>query len=267
MPKYVPPGCRVVALWAIPRSVSTAFEKAFSRRSDTRIVHEPFTDCYYFSGKRKSDRYGNQPAKANFTGVAAARQVMAQTASLIFIKDLAFQAEPYVPDAFLREVCNTFIIRHPDAVLRSLLPLKPDFTEDEFGFTSLARLFVRVTNSLGQSPVVVDGTHFRVAPTDVLGRYCEIVGVSFQEAMLHWPDGRIKRWGPDEELSQARWHRRLESSHSILPPEDASSQPAGKGDQDLPASLIPRDIYEHALEIYGNLSRFVTPGLKAVVPG
>lgn len=50
---------KTVALWASPRCVSTAFEKTFSQRSDTGIVHEPFCDVYYFSQWRISDRFGD----------------------------------------------------------------------------------------------------------------------------------------------------------------------------------------------------------------
>jgi hypothetical protein len=239
----------IVALWAVPRSVSTTFEKSFSRRSDARVVHEPFTDCYYFSSGRRSARYGYQPRKTGITGNVAVQNILAHPAPLIFVKDLAFQAEPYVSDEFLRQTFNTFMIRHPKSVLRSLSPLKPDFTEDEFGFTALARLFARCTDNLSRPPVVVDGSDLRRAPREVLDCYCRAIAVPFQEPMLHWPDGRIKTWSPEEELSQARWHSKLESSHTILP-EDIES--------DCPPEIPPelREIYDRALEIYDSMTRF-----------
>ena len=45
-----------VVIWAVPRSVSTAFEKALSRSQGVVAVHEPFTDCYYFGPTRRSSR-------------------------------------------------------------------------------------------------------------------------------------------------------------------------------------------------------------------
>ncbi|MFI9379637.1 hypothetical protein [Kutzneria sp. NPDC052558] len=238
------PQFHAVALWAVPRSVSTAFEKTFACRADAAVAHEPFTDCYYFSRDRRSSRYGRQPDKEAFTAADAARLMVAGDRPVRFTKDLAFQAEPYLTDEMLAAVTNTFIVRHPRTVLRSLTPLKPDFTEDEFGFTALHRLFTRVRDA---QPVVVDGDEFRVRPGEVLRDYCGRIGLEFDEAMLHWRDGRIRAWRPDEELSQSKWHHTLESSHTILPPTP-------EGEVEIPAERA--GMYERAVEIYREISRF-----------
>jgi hypothetical protein len=36
-----------VALWAVPRSISTAFERVFVERDDFEVLHEPFSASYY----------------------------------------------------------------------------------------------------------------------------------------------------------------------------------------------------------------------------
>lgn len=123
-PESLPGERRFVALWAVPRSVSTAFEKTFSCRTDTRVVHEPYTDCYYFGPERRSARYGNQPQQADYDARAAAQAVFSVAAPVVFVKDLAFQAGPYLTDNLLTRITSTFIIRHPRRVLRSLTPLK-----------------------------------------------------------------------------------------------------------------------------------------------
>jgi hypothetical protein len=35
-----------IALWAVPRSISTAFERVFVERDDFEVLHEPFGDSY-----------------------------------------------------------------------------------------------------------------------------------------------------------------------------------------------------------------------------
>jgi sulfotransferase family protein len=35
-----------VALWAVPRSMSTAFERVFVERDDFEGIHEPFSASY-----------------------------------------------------------------------------------------------------------------------------------------------------------------------------------------------------------------------------
>ncbi|MGW6950178.1 sulfotransferase-like domain-containing protein [Streptomyces xanthophaeus] len=234
---------RTIALWAVPRSASTVFEKTFACRVDTRIAHEPFTDCYYFGSERRSQRYGQRPERADHCGARACAELEREQghAPVLFIKDLAFQAGPYLPDSFLARIRNTFILRHPRTVLRSLLPLKPDFTEDEFGFTALEGLFRRVVDDLGHEPIVVDGDDFRRSPEAVLRRYCAAVGLPFSAAMLHWQDGRIRAWSEGEAQSQAKWHRTLESSHCVLPPAEH---------EDVPVPRTREGQYERALEIY-----------------
>ncbi|MBB5940306.1 sulfotransferase-like domain-containing protein [Streptomyces zagrosensis] len=241
---------QVVGLWAVPRSVSTAFEKTFACRTDTDVVHEPFTDCYYFGPHRRSHRYGDLSESASYDGRAASEQVLSVAAPVVFVKDLAFQAGPYLSDDLLSRAVNTFIIRHPKRVLPSLTPLKPDFTEEEFGYTALHALFTRVVEELGHPPVVVEGDVFRRHPEAVLRHYCGRVRLPFQRSMLDWQDGRIRRWSEGEEESQAKWHKTLEASHTILPPDD---------DARIVVPPERRAQYERAVEIYEELTPFAVP--------
>jgi hypothetical protein len=32
----------------VPRSISTAFERVFVERDDFEVLHEPFSDAYYY---------------------------------------------------------------------------------------------------------------------------------------------------------------------------------------------------------------------------
>ncbi|CAO1613535.1 unnamed protein product [Parajaminaea phylloscopi] len=54
-----------VILWCVPRSVSTATERAFMTREDTRCWHEPLGDPFYFSQKRQSLRYTEEECKSS----------------------------------------------------------------------------------------------------------------------------------------------------------------------------------------------------------
>ncbi|HEV7369293.1 hypothetical protein [Arenibaculum sp.] len=236
-----------IILWAVPRSVSTAFERTFAARGDCRVVHEPFTRSYYFSRRRRSARYGDQPHLAAHDGHEeigdAARQ---GGGSAVFVKELAFQAAPYASDALLRRARHSFIIRHPFNVLASLLPLKPDASEDEFGFGPLMEIWERVAAlSPGQAPPVVDGDRFRRDPAGTLERYCERLGLSFEQGCLSWRTGRLRTWNADEAESQAKWHATLEGSTGILPPGET------------PRAEIPeawRPAYDRALAVYEKLA-------------
>jgi hypothetical protein len=57
------PHTKPVALWAVPRSVSTALERVFVERGDFKVFHEPFSVSYYYSPERRSDRFAETGAK------------------------------------------------------------------------------------------------------------------------------------------------------------------------------------------------------------
>ena len=48
----------MLALWATPRTVSTAFERMMIERGDHLVLDEPWSRAYYFGPERVSDRYG-----------------------------------------------------------------------------------------------------------------------------------------------------------------------------------------------------------------
>ncbi len=182
------------------------------------------------------------------------QSVTPQHGETVIFKDLCFQAAGYVSDEFLASVTNTFVLRHPDLVFDSLRRLKPDFTEEEFGFASLGEMFERVVD-LGQCPVVVEGDQFRAAAAKVLRAYCALVGLPFHSRMLQWRDGRIRAWASHERESQEKWHATLEASTSIEPPsQERPSSPSDLG-----------ETYSRALEIYDQLATWaISPSLKAM---
>lgn len=236
-----------VFLWATPRSVSTAFERVMKNSAELHALHEPFTDAYYFGPERKSSRYGERDAQDFIADREAIEASIRDRPphSRAFVKELAFQGEPYVSDHMLRTSHQLVITRQPAAVYASLSRLKPDFTEDEFGFTALRRLVDRLDN-MGRNALVMDGDVFREDPTGTTSRVCRAISVTFDPDMLFWTEGRIRQWENGEEKSQAIWHGTLESSHTIL-------KPAG---EQRDVDILPRHVhwYERALGIYHRLT-------------
>jgi len=232
----------IVGHWCVPRSASTAFEKCFSQRTDTTIVHEPFTNCYYFSNWRRSDRYGDYEGMVDYSSEKCIELINESDGSIVFFKELGFQALHYTNMDFFASIKNTFMIQHPLFVLESLYKLKPDFSEEEFGFTALYELWLKVTQVLKQETLVVDSNTFRSNPEKTLQIYCAHLNIDYQINMPKWESGRIAEWEPHESESQAKWHSTLEQSNGILPPDFV-----------LPnIDIRPEheEIYHRALEIY-----------------
>ncbi|MEC4986728.1 MAG: sulfotransferase family protein [Oscillatoria sp. PMC 1068.18] len=209
---------KVIALWAAPRCVSTAFEKTFSQRSDTEIIHEPFCDVYYFSKWRRSDRFGDCEELENYSEDEAIKKIYSLKKSLVFIKDHAFQVLPYVKQDFFSSLTNTFIIREPSEVLASWYKAETYPSEEEFGFTDLERMWQIIVKELGQKPILVDANRFRRHPETILQRYCENIGVEFEPQMLHWQEGKLQNWNERESQFHAKWHSTLDRSNKIMPP-------------------------------------------------
>ena len=210
----------VVWLWAVPRSMSTVVVKAFTRLSRVNVVHEPFTDAYYFGEGRRSARYGAAGIVGALIDPASYDTLERFPTGTTFIKELAFQGLPFVKDAILSRCTHSFLIRHPQRVLASLLPLKPDFTEEEFGFTTLEYLLLLVEKASRRPVAVLDGDRLRGNPGPLMRRYCEYIDVPFDPAMLSWEPGPVRPWKHHEAQSQTKWHSTLESSRGFLPPAE-----------------------------------------------
>ena len=236
----------IVALWAAPRCVSTAFLKTFSQRSDTTIIHEPFCNIYYFSQWRISDRFGDAEEHHNYDAEEAMKKILSPDSSLVFFKDMAYLALPYLDLQFLPSITNTFIIRSPREALASWYRANVCPSEDEFGFTALEKMWEIVVEQLGQKPLVVEGNRFRRQPEKILQSYCQNIGVEFDNKMLTWQEGKLQNWSEHEAQFHAVWHSTLDNSKGIISPKPEK------------ITIRPEDLamVERAEEIYDKLSKF-----------
>ncbi|MDJ0733383.1 MAG: sulfotransferase family protein [Nostocaceae cyanobacterium] len=239
---------KIVALWSAPRCVSSAFLKAFSQRSQTAIVNEPFLDVYYFSKWRRSNRFGDCEEQHNYGTAQVIDSIQSPTTPLVFMKEIAYQALPYIDRDFLSNTINTFIVRDPREAIASWYRVPEYPTEEEFGFEALKQTWEIVTKELKQEPIVVEATDFRRNPEQVLSRYCQRIGVTFDPQMLKWDNGSLKQnqWKPHELESRAKWYKTLENSTGILPPTKVEVEILS---QDI-------DMVERAMKIYERLSHF-----------
>jgi hypothetical protein len=233
-------GTKRVALWAVPRSVSSAFERSFIERHDTLVLHEPFSHAYYRGADRRSDRFADEePEAAHAPGTIVERTLEVADVPILFVKDMAYQVLPFVGPDFFRQFTNTFLIRHPREALVSLHRKWPDFDEEEAGYAAQAHLFDLVTGELGQDAIVVDATDLRHRPEPLMRAYCEAIGVPFFEGAMSWESGPVDLFEPWSE-----WHGEIEASTRIEPPQ---RPPSGR----MPARL--EHLIEGALPHYERL--------------
>jgi hypothetical protein len=236
---------RPIALWAVPRSLSTAFERVFVERDDLEVLHEPFSAAYYYGPDRLSDRYADEEPKPEYGHESVLAEVFRPREKRLFMKDMPYQAKSFMSREFISRFANTFIIRDPKYVLSSLYKMWPDFTLEETGFEQIYWAF-RYAEEVGQDPVVVDAMTFSENPVGILSVYCERVGIPFRPDALSWEPGEVEKW-----KSWEGWHEAAQQSTGI--------ERAERRDPELPGEL--QEAYEECLPYYYALAAHtISPG-------
>jgi hypothetical protein len=230
-----------IALWAVPRSISTAFERVFVERGDFKVLHEPFSTSYYYSEERQHDRYVDEEPREEYNFDRVLASITAESEKPVFFKDMAYYVKPLMSPEFVSQFTNTFIIREPKYVLASLYKKWQDFTLEETGYEQLHRLYRTATEDCGQESVVVDAQDFSENPEAVIRAYCERLGIPFRSDALSWEKREVPEW----EMWDG-WHDRVQNSTGIRPQKPKEAV-------ELPEHLAP--VYDYCRPFYEKLSR------------
>ena len=91
--------------------------------------------------------------------------------------------------SWLHGVTNAFLIRSPDRVLASYARKWSDVSLRDIGFVEQAELFDLVADRLGRAPPVIDAEDVLADPRGTLTALCAACGITFDPAMLAWPEG------------------------------------------------------------------------------
>jgi hypothetical protein len=234
-----------IALWAVPRSLSTAFERVFVQRDDLEVLHEPFSAAYYYGPDRLSERFADEAPKPESGYEDVLAEVFRPREKRLFLKDMPYQAKGVMSPEFISRFVNTFIVRDPKYVLSSLYKMWPDFTLEETGFEQIYWAF-RYAEEAGEDPVVVDAMTFSEDPVGIISAYCERIGLPFRADALSWEPGEVEEW-----KSWEGWHNAAQQSTGI--------RRAQRRDPELPGEL--RAAYEDCLPYYYALAAHtISPG-------
>ena len=238
-------GRRPLALWAVPRAASTAFERMVIERGDHTVFDEPFSEHYYFGPRKVSRRFAEVRPQADPDAILQ-RVESATGRGPVFVKDMAYHVAAVASPAFAGRFTNTFLIRDPARSLPSLARMWPDFTDEEAGDEALAAL-VAHAETAGQEAVVVDSDDLCRDPSGVVAAWCARVGIPFVAGALSWAPGMRPEWElwPD-------WYGATSRSTGFQPPSDEPPRVEG-------ARVV--EAYERCLPVYEALRarRLVVP--------
>jgi Sulfotransferase domain len=192
----------VLALWAVPRSRSTAFFRAMIQHGGVSALHEPFCNLKDFGETDVGGRVLTSATEliSAIYGLAALRRV--------FFKDTTDCRHAAVLGArrLLAEAHHAFLIRRPDEVVASYYALKPHMAVGELGFENLHELYQAVTRAGGRT-MVIDSDDLVANPAGTLRAYCAAAGLPFRERMLRWETGARHEW-----RRSSRWHQAVSGS-------------------------------------------------------
>ena len=206
----------ILALWAVPRSTSTAFEWMMRMRGDMTCFHEPFGEPWYQGEEPLWPRLKPDSPRTpglTFESVWQELKAAAETGP-VFTKDFCHYITHLWTDEFLAHFRHCFLIRDPAKVTTSMVKHWPDFVIEETGFEPQRALFDRLCDQTGEAPPVIDSDDLLEDPHGIVAAYCKAVCIPFLPEALSWEPGAR------DEVSWydgGSWHGNLRDSDGLKP--------------------------------------------------
>jgi adenylylsulfate kinase len=202
----------LLALWCVPRSRSTAFERAMYERGDFLVIHEPFSRVSDFgvvevAGRRCTSQ---EQVRSALVELAAERPVFFKDTTDFPIDGL--DADP----AFVKRCRHAAMVRTPRDAVRSHLVMQSDATSRAMGFAHLWDIVSTVTSS-GLPMHLVDGDRVAGDPAAEMRRYCAAMGIAFIAESL-----AFRKQPPATWETTGRWHAGASESNAL------GAAPAGR---------------------------------------
>ena len=179
-------------MWSGPRNISTAMMRSFENRPDTFVSDEPFYG--YYLNNADIDHPGRKDV-IRFTEtdwhnvVDYITGIIPEGASLWYQKHMAQHNLPGVDLSWIGQVTNCFLIRDPKEVILSYSKKYEVNCSELLGFPQQVELYRKITEEIGEDPIIIDARDVLHDPKDILQKFCEAVGISFMDEMLSWPAG------------------------------------------------------------------------------
>jgi Sulfotransferase domain len=234
-----------IAMWSGPRNLSTAMMYSFAARGDCAVVDEPFYGAYLQATGLAHPMAAEVIASQSPDPLRVASDCIGpvpQQQSLFYQKHMTLHMIPAFPRGFMQSLTNVFLIRHPARVVASYAKKREGPTLADIGFQQQAELFDEVAGWMGRAPLVIDSADIRADPKAALTRLCAALGISFTDAMLHWPIGPK----PYDGVWAPHWYNAVHKSTGFEDPEGALP--------DLPADYAK--LADQAMPFYEKLAAY-----------
>lgn len=239
---------KILALWATPRSTSTAFEWMMRMRGDFYCLHEPFGEPWYFGEDARWPRATSTTKRIEGVSFNKSWLEILKLAAerAVFMKDFPHYINHMWTDDFLENFQHSFLIRDPAKVTTSMYKHWPDFVLEETAIPEQRQLFDRIADQLGHAPIVIDSDDLLESPFAMVERYCDGLGIEYIESALSWQPGDRQEvsW-----YDGGSWHQNLKGSIGL------EAQPRSYVDiSDAPNTV--QEIYQSCLPHYQHMHQY-----------
>jgi len=207
----------IIALWAVPRSTSTAFEWMMRQRGDLDCLHEPFGEAWYQGEDPLWPRFRDGEKTTPGLTIDSVWLDILERARKgpVFLKDFPHYINHWWTPEILGRMTHAFLIRDPAKTITSVFAKWPDFDELEIGNPEQRALFDLLSALTGQRPPVIDSDDLLENPAAMTEAFCNAVGLPFLEHALTWE--------PGSDTSDYSWwdggsfHENLKNSTGLRP--------------------------------------------------
>jgi hypothetical protein len=190
-----------LAMWSGPRNISTALMRSWENRPDAIVVDEPLYGHYL--AMTGIDHPGREEIIAALPtdideAIAGLLGPVPDGVRVFYQKHMTHHLIDDVPRGWITGLVNVLLIRDPAEVVASYVKSRPDVTLTDIGLPQQVSLYDDLV-AAGRPPLVLDSADFLRDPESHLRGLCDLVGVGFTDAMLHWPPGPRDSdgvWGP-----------------------------------------------------------------------
>ena len=182
---------KILALWAVPRSTSTAFEWMMRQRGDLACYHEPFGEAWYQGEDPLWPRLADDSVRTPGLTLEGTLKSLLEHGDKepVFIKDFPHYIDHMWTEEMLSHFNHSFLIRDPAKTITSMFNKWPGFHEKEVGFAEQRELFDMLTEINGAPPPVIDSDDMLEDPVRMVRLWCEAIGIPFIEEALSWQPG------------------------------------------------------------------------------
>ena len=207
---------RILVLWAVPRSTSTAFEWMMRMRGDMTCFHEPFGEAWYQGEEPLWPRVRADSVRTPGLTLDSVWETLREAAARgpVFSKDFPHYVAHMWTEERLGMFDHSFLIRDPAKTISSMFRHWPDFHPGEVGLVEQRELFDRIADRNGEAPPVLDSDDLLADPARMVEAYCDAVGLRLIPGALRWEPGardEVSWW------DGGSFHENLRNSDGLKP--------------------------------------------------